>query len=62
MNRQARRELLAAFHATRADCKVTVLTGSGDSFCSGVDLKEARADAESARVARSAVGWIGRAS
>jgi Enoyl-CoA hydratase/isomerase len=43
MNRQARRELLAAFHALRAGCKAVVLTGSGDSFCSGVDLKEARA-------------------
>lgn len=43
MNRQARRELLAAFHASRAGCKAVVLTGSGDSFCSGVDLKEARA-------------------
>jgi enoyl-CoA hydratase/carnithine racemase len=44
MNRQARRELLAAFHALRAGYKAVVLTGSGDSFCSGVDLKEARAD------------------
>jgi enoyl-CoA hydratase/carnithine racemase len=46
MNRQARRELLAAFHTLRQGCAAVVLTGSGDSFCSGVDLKEVRADAD----------------
>jgi enoyl-CoA hydratase/carnithine racemase len=58
MNRQARRELLAAFHASRADCKAIVLTGSGDSFCSGVDLKEARADADAGTPLDPRSDWI----
>jgi enoyl-CoA hydratase/carnithine racemase len=45
MNRDARRELFAALMSLRDGCRVVVLTGNGDSFCSGVDLKEARADA-----------------
>jgi enoyl-CoA hydratase/carnithine racemase len=58
MNRQARRELLAAFHASRAGCKAVVLTGSGDSFCSGVDLKEARADADAGTPPDPRSDWI----
>jgi enoyl-CoA hydratase/carnithine racemase len=58
MNRQARRELLAAFHASRAGCKTVVLTGSGDSFCSGVDLKEARADADAGTPLDPQSDWI----
>src|SRR5260221_2368802 len=46
LNRAARRELLDVLTSLRAECRAIVLTGCGDSFCSGVDLKEARADAE----------------
>ena len=46
LNRAARRDLLAALTSLRAECRAIVLTGCGDSFCSGVDLKEARADVE----------------
>jgi enoyl-CoA hydratase/carnithine racemase len=46
LNRAARRDLLAALTSLRAASRAIVLTGCGDSFSSGVDLKEARADAE----------------
>jgi enoyl-CoA hydratase/carnithine racemase len=46
LNRAARSELFDALTSLRAECRAIVLTGCGDSFCSGVDLKEARADAE----------------
>jgi enoyl-CoA hydratase/carnithine racemase len=58
MNRQARRELLAAFHTSRVGCKAVVLTGSGDSFCSGVDLREARADADACTPPDPRSDWI----
>jgi enoyl-CoA hydratase/carnithine racemase len=58
MNRQARRELLAAFHTSRVGCKAVVLTGSGDSFCAGVDLKEARADADAGTPPDPRSDWI----
>jgi enoyl-CoA hydratase/carnithine racemase len=45
LNRAARSELLDALTSLRVECRAIVLTGCGDSFCSGVDLKEARADA-----------------
>jgi enoyl-CoA hydratase/carnithine racemase len=44
MNRRARGELLAAL-TSLCDKKAIILTGDGDSFCSGVDLKEVRSDA-----------------
>ena len=45
MNRLARRELLAALLSLR-DRRAIILTGAGDSFCSGVDLKEVKTDAD----------------
>jgi 1,4-dihydroxy-2-naphthoyl-CoA synthase len=58
LNRAARRELLAALTSLRAECRAIVLTGCGDSFCSGVDLKEARADAEAATAPDPGSDWI----
>src|SRR5260370_33190544 len=57
-NRAARRDLLAALTSLRAECHPIVLTGCGDSFCSGVDLKEARADAEAAIAPDPQSDWI----
>ena len=45
LNRLARRELLAALMSLR-DRRAIILTGTGDSFCSGVDLKEVKTDAD----------------
>src|ERR1700738_5434793 len=58
LNRAARRDLLAALTSLRADCRAIVLTGCGDSFCSGVDLKEARADAETGTAPDPGSDWI----
>jgi enoyl-CoA hydratase/carnithine racemase len=58
LNRAARRELLAALTFLRAECRAIVLTGCGDSFCSGVDLKEARADAEAGTAPDPGSDWI----
>ena len=57
MNRAARRELLAALAALQR-CRAIVLTGTGDSFCSGVDLKEIQADAEAGTPPEPASDWI----
>lgn len=40
VNAAMRRGLMKAFEAT-ADCRVVILTGAGESFCAGIDLKEA---------------------
>jgi enoyl-CoA hydratase/carnithine racemase len=58
LNRAARRDLLAALTSLRATSRVIVLTGCGDSFCSGVDLKEARADAEAGTPSDLGSDWI----
>src|SRR5260221_5694291 len=57
-NRAARRDLLAALTSLRAECRAIVLTGCGDSFCSGVDLKEVRADAEAGTAPDPQSDWI----
>lgn len=57
LNRLARRELLAALMLLR-DRRAIILTGTGDSFCSGVDLKEAKADADAAVPPDSQSDWI----
>src|SRR6201997_3053124 len=58
MNRDARRELFAALMSLRDGCRVVVLTGNGDSFCSGVDLKEAQADAGAGIAPDPRSDWI----
>src|SRR5246500_5811412 len=58
LNRAARRELLAALTSLRAECRAIVLTGCGDSFCSGVDLKEVRADAQAGTAPDLRSDWI----
>ena len=57
MNRAARRELLASFTSLR-DNKAIILTGDGDSFCSGVDLKEVRSDEASGIPPDPQSDWI----
>ena len=58
VNRAMRRELLDALASLRAECRAIVLTGCGDSFCSGVDLKEARADAAAGTAPDPGSDWI----
>jgi feruloyl-CoA hydratase/lyase len=58
LNRAARRDLLATLTSLRAEYRAIVLTGCGDSFCSGVDLKEARADAEAGMAPDPQSDWI----
>jgi enoyl-CoA hydratase/carnithine racemase len=58
MNRAARSELLAALTLLRTQCRAIILTGCGDSFCSGVDLKEVRADTEAGTAPDPRSDWI----
>jgi feruloyl-CoA hydratase/lyase len=58
VNRAMRRELLDALASLRAECRAIVLTGCGDSFCSGVDLKEARVDAAAGTAPDPGSDWI----
>jgi len=58
MSRAARSELFAALTLLRAECRAVILTGCGDSFCSGVDLKEARADTEAGTAPDPRSDWI----
>ncbi len=57
MSRAARHAMAEAFVAVR-DSKVVVLTGTGASFCSGVDLKEAAAENGTPAADASAQEWI----
>ena len=57
LNRLARRELLAALLSLR-DRKAIILTGAGDSFCSGVDLKEVKTDADAGMPPDPQSDWI----
>src|SRR4029077_4406890 len=58
LNRAARRDLIAALTSLRAEYRAIVLTGCGDSFCSGVDLKELRSDAEAGIAPDPRSDWI----
>jgi trans-feruloyl-CoA hydratase/vanillin synthase len=67
MSPQLHRDMTAALDALRDDdeAKVVVITGAGDAFCAGMDLKEffmALKDkpAEYERVWKMAVEWRGR--
>jgi enoyl-CoA hydratase/carnithine racemase len=44
MNRESRRGLLKAFEELRGVAKAIVITGTGGSFCAGMDLKEREQD------------------
>jgi enoyl-CoA hydratase/carnithine racemase len=57
MNSAARQALQSALHELRGAHRVVVVTGVGNSFCSGVDLKEATAAPPSQREA-GAREWI----
>jgi enoyl-CoA hydratase/carnithine racemase len=46
MNRSAREGMLAAFAHAKDRYRVIVLTGTGKSFCAGIDLKERGEDVE----------------
>jgi feruloyl-CoA hydratase/lyase len=61
------RDMTAALDALRyeADARVVVITGAGDAFCAGMDLKEFFSDlkddpAEYDRIFRMATEWRGR--
>jgi enoyl-CoA hydratase/carnithine racemase len=58
MNRESRQGLLNAFDALRNTAKVIVITGTGQSFCAGMDLKEVEAD-RAAGITNSGDEWIG---
>jgi enoyl-CoA hydratase/carnithine racemase len=57
MSHAARVALANALSATRGH-KVVVLTGTGSSFCAGIDLKEAAAEREAGTGAASSREWI----
>jgi enoyl-CoA hydratase/carnithine racemase len=57
MNRESRQGLLHAFEDLRAGVKAIVLTGTGQSFCAGMDLKEVELDRASG-ITGSSEEWI----
>lgn len=58
MDRVSRRALLEAFDRIRDRFSAVVLTGSGEMFCSGVDLKEHKTDLDRGVAPDPASDWI----
>jgi enoyl-CoA hydratase/carnithine racemase len=58
MNREARQGLLQAFERLAGQVKAIVITGTGRSFCAGMDLKEVESD-RAAGIDGSSEEWIG---
>lgn len=58
MNREARRGLLDAFEQLRGTARAVIVTGTGGSFCAGMDLKEVEAD-RAVGVNDAGEEWIG---
>ena len=58
MDRASRIALLGAFQTIRDRFPVVILTGSGESFCSGVDLKEHKQDIDHGVPLDPASDWI----
>jgi len=56
LSRALQDELRAALDASRADCRVLVLTGAGVAFCAGVDLAERRGLGGPAEPSRAGAG------
>ncbi|TCI00403.1 enoyl-CoA hydratase/isomerase family protein [Roseococcus sp. SYP-B2431] len=57
MNRESRQGLLKAFEDLRGVAKAIVLTGTGGSFCAGMDLKEREQDRQ-AGIEGAGEEWI----
>ena len=57
MSRAMRKAMLDAMDQVRDKYKVVVLTGTDQSFCSGIDLKEAHADRENGVPDDPATDW-----
>lgn len=57
MNRASRTGLLQAFEALRDEARAIVLTGTGASFCAGMDLKEREEDRK-AGIESAGEEWI----
>ena len=57
MNRESRQGLLRAFEELRGLAKAIVLTGTGGSFCAGMDLKEREQDRQ-AGIEGAGEEWI----
>ena len=58
LNRAARAALAAAFEALRDEVRVIVVTGVGDSFCAGLDLKEREAEIAAGRLDTAGEEWM----
>jgi enoyl-CoA hydratase/carnithine racemase len=57
MNRESRQGLLRAFDELRGVAKAIVITGTGGSFCAGMDLKE-REEERRAGIEGAGEEWI----
>ncbi len=57
MNRATRRSLLRAFSELESSAKAIVITGTGNSFCAGIDLKELEDD-RAQQIAGGSEEWI----